>query len=84
MPFEPYAAQAGPIVAAAAQGVGVHEKMIGLGEVLAAKASGTCFQEWREDQAFGTGFVIYNSVGLGIQDAAMVEHLLAQQQAQPE
>jgi hypothetical protein len=62
--------------------VAVQEKMTGLGDVLAARERGEGFQEWRQGRGLAKGFVIYNSVGLGLQDAAMVEHLLGQQQEQ--
>jgi ornithine cyclodeaminase/alanine dehydrogenase-like protein (mu-crystallin family) len=68
--------QAGPIVAAVAQGMRVHDKMAELGEILAGKERGSTFQDWRQGRGHGNGFVIYNSVGLGIQDAAVVEFLL--------
>ena len=77
--FTHYCAQAGPIVAAAAQGTLSSDKMTELGEILARKEQGVAFQEWRQSKGLGQGFVIYNSVGLGIQDAAVVEFLLQQE-----
>jgi ornithine cyclodeaminase/alanine dehydrogenase-like protein (mu-crystallin family) len=68
--------KAGPIVAAVAQHVPVHDKIVELGQILAGKERGVSFKEWRQGRGHHDGFVIYNSVGLGIQDAAVVEFLL--------
>jgi ornithine cyclodeaminase/alanine dehydrogenase-like protein (mu-crystallin family) len=70
-------AQAGPLVAAVGQGLRLENKLVELGDLLAKKDNGMDFQQWRQSAGLPHGFVIYNSVGLGIQDAAVVEYLLS-------
>jgi ornithine cyclodeaminase/alanine dehydrogenase-like protein (mu-crystallin family) len=60
--------QSGPLAAAVASGSLVPERVVGLGELLLGRRPGRT----RDDQV-----VLYTSVGLGIQDAALAELLLA-------
>jgi ornithine cyclodeaminase/alanine dehydrogenase-like protein (mu-crystallin family) len=59
--------QAGPVVAALAEGSVARDELVGLGEVIAGLRPG---------RASADDVVFYNSVGLGIQDAAAVAAIL--------